>query len=154
MPLERFKIVPVSNGQNLTYDWSTGEETSSITIETEGDYALELTNEWNCKTTDEVVYKDYCPWTFYVPNTFTPNMDGLNDVFEVKGSNVIDYEIFIFNRWGDIIYTAQSMNDHWDGTANGNDVQIDVYVYKIIYSFESLKGLESKQRVGTVSLIR
>lgn len=64
------------------------------------------------------------------------------------------FEIFIYNRWGQLIWQSNSINELWDGTFNGNDVQSDTYVYKIYYSFEELSRIKKEQKVGIVNLIR
>ena len=93
---------------------------------------------------------DTCP-NFGIPNAFTPNGDDLNDVFFVYGVGLFEYELLIFNRWGQLIYKSNDQNEGWDGTVNGKPCQIDVYVYKIIYRG---LGLAEKQKVGRVALIR
>lgn len=50
-------------------------------------------------------------WTFYVPNTFTPNRDGTNDGFIPKGHNIIEFQMWIFDRWGNMIYKTEKTKD-------------------------------------------
>ncbi|MEI6696662.1 MAG: gliding motility-associated C-terminal domain-containing protein [Bacteroidota bacterium] len=81
-------------------------------------------------------------FTFYIPNSFTPNGDGVNDVFSPKGYNVdaSKFEMYIYNRWGNLVYSTKNWNgataDPWDGSYNNsgnlNEVFEGVYVYKII----------------------
>ncbi|MCT4582593.1 MAG: PKD domain-containing protein [Flavobacteriales bacterium] len=70
----------------------------------------------------------------YVPNTFTPNGDGENDVFNLKSYGIVEdgFELFIFDRWGDQIYYTTTLGEGWDGTHKSNLSQQDTYVYKII----------------------
>ncbi|MBL7923793.1 MAG: PKD domain-containing protein [Bacteroidia bacterium] len=74
------------------------------------------------------VEKDYA---FWIPNAFTPNNDGRNDVFMVKGFGYTGYEMSIFNRWGERVYTGSNDAEGWDGTLGGEPVKMDVYVYKV-----------------------
>jgi gliding motility-associated-like protein len=68
----------------------------------------------------------------YVPNAFTVNNDNLNESFVVKGVYIADYNIKIFNRWGEKIFDRSScLDDHWDGTYKGQDCKQDVYIYII-----------------------
>ena len=61
----------------------------------------------------------------------------------------------IFNRWGELIYISNDINKGWDGKMTGNDVQNDVYIYKIFYSYFNENGiLVQKNKVGTVTLYR
>lgn len=70
--------------------------------------------------------------TVYVPNTFTPNGDGLNDTFGIAGEAISDFRMQIFNRWGQLIFETKNANERWDGTYEGEKVPQGVYVYKII----------------------
>lgn len=72
-------------------------------------------------------------FTFFIPNVFTPNADGTNDYFFGSGIGIIKYDLWIFDRWGDMIFHGKELHDKWDGRANdgGNMAQIDVYVWKV-----------------------
>lgn len=132
----------------VTYSWSTGDSTESIFVENKGLYSLTITDA-NCSAND-VVLVDTCP-EFGIPQAFSPNGDDVNDVFQVYGVGLYEFELLIFNRWGQVIYKTNNQNEGWDGTMNGKPCQIDVYVYKIIYRG---LGLAQKQKVGQVALIR
>ena len=67
----------------------------------------------------------------YVPNAFTPNGDGLNDIFQPKGFGVVKYELRIFDRWGDELFYTQDFAKGWDGTIKGITGKDDVYTWKI-----------------------
>lgn len=69
--------------------------------------------------------------TLYVPNSFTPGSDGFNDVFRVKYTNIADFSILIFDRWGEVIYESNDINFGWNATYKGKIVQDGIYVYKI-----------------------
>ena len=86
-----------------------------------------------------------------MPNTFTPDNDGINDVFEISGGNLLEMECLIFNRWGEIIHTMKSPNDHWNGTYNGVNCQDGTYIWKLIYTDFTNKEYELS---GHVNLIR
>ncbi len=90
---------------------------------------------------------------FYIPNAFTPNGDGKNDTFYGLGLGIVKYEFWIFDRWGNMIFQSEDLNDAWNGKVQGSDekAQIDVYVWKV-----KLMDVFKKTHhyVGTVSLIR
>ncbi|MBK7681910.1 MAG: gliding motility-associated C-terminal domain-containing protein [Bacteroidetes bacterium] len=69
--------------------------------------------------------------SFYIPNTFTPNGDGMNDTFGIAGEGVQDFKMQIFNRWGQMIYESANANDRWDGTFQGVKVAMGTYIYKV-----------------------
>ncbi|GAB4138835.1 MAG: hypothetical protein Fur0041_13890 [Bacteroidia bacterium] len=94
--------------------------------------------------------------TIYVPNAFTPNGDGVNDFFFPQGVGIDNskFEMWIFDRWGNMIYYTKDMNKPWDGTVQGKSgtiCQIDTYVWKI--KAVDLNG-KKHNLIGHVSLIR
>lgn len=92
-------------------------------------------------------------YSFFIPNAFTPNGDGENDTFFGKGKGILEYELMIFDRWGNFIFYAEDINDGWDGKANDGTeaAQQDVYVWKV-----NLKDIFNKTHrfIGTVTLVR
>lgn len=95
----------------------------------------------NCKSSKNIeIYFEECPAKFILPNVFTPNGDGKNDFFTVKGEDIFEYHIEIYNRWGQIVFNSYDMNSPWDGSANGKKVSPDTYYYIIFHKFGSLTG--------------
>lgn len=92
-------------------------------------------------------------FTFYVPSAFTPNSDGTNDAFFAKGENIDPntYIMRVFNRWGQQVFTAYSMDEKWDGTAKGLPAQEDVYVW--VAEMRDVIG-EKHKFYGRVTLYR
>jgi gliding motility-associated-like protein len=121
----------------------------------EGTFCTLLTveNDHQCMDTVTHCIEVVPVFTFYVPNTFTPNGDKLNDTFNGKGVGIINYKMEIYDRWGNLIFTTQSLNIGWDGRANGGSqiAQQDVYVYKIVLTdvFNKLHNY-----IGEVTLLK
>ncbi|MBL7891103.1 MAG: gliding motility-associated C-terminal domain-containing protein, partial [Bacteroidia bacterium] len=92
-----------------------------------------VTNMYGCVDSIKHCLKVYPEFTFYIPNAFSPNGDIFNETFNGKGTFIKEYEMIIFDRWGNLIYTTNNLNIGWDGRANeGKDVaQQDVYVWKV-----------------------
>ena len=92
-------------------------------------------------------------YSFFIPNAFTPNGDGDNDFFSGKGKGITEYELLVYDRWGNFIFHTEDLDKGWDGTANdGNEIaQQDVYVWKV-----NLTDVFHKKHhfVGTVTLVR
>lgn len=114
-----------------------------------------VVNQYGCADTayNEVIIIPNT--TFYVPNTFTPNGDGKNDVFLAYGVYVADFHMMVFDRWGMLIFESKDMNNGWDGRVRNNGgtpAQIDTYVWKITYTEEY--GGYYHRLVGHVNLIR
>ena len=138
-----------------SYFWNTGETTESIIIDTIGCYNVEVTSYEDCKSTDTVQIL----WggdPFYVPNAFTPNSDGLNDVFGIvqKYDYVNRFHMNIYNRWGQMIFETTDINNGWDGTYQGSPCMMGAYVYCIVYEEFGQQPMESNVVEGTVMLIR
>jgi gliding motility-associated-like protein len=106
-----------------------------VSPEKDTTYFVRVMNSFGCSDIDSVqikVYETCSGDNVSVPNTFTPNNDGLNDVFLVRGSELSNIEQFrIYNRWGEMIFESPDINKGWDGTHNGVPVNSGVYVYYI-----------------------
>lgn len=114
---------------------------------------LLVTDSLGCTDSTEQEVCLIAETSFYVPNTFIPDGDGINDVFFPKGVNIneANYQLRIFNRWGSLIFESLSKDIGWDGTYRGIPVQIDTYVWVIQYRDANNK---SKQRIGHVNVLR
>lgn len=120
--------------------WDFGDGTTSTDFEPTHTYAssgafivtLAVLNAAGCPDTIQyslVVKPDFY---FYIPNSFTPNSDGVNESYNGKGQGFEEYSMSIYNRWGQRIFTTNSLANGWDGKdANGNLVPIDTYVYVV-----------------------
>jgi gliding motility-associated-like protein len=87
----------------------------------------------------------------WLPNSFTPNGDGLNDFFKPEGTQMREFSMRIFTRYGDLIYTTDDQNLGWDGTYNGEDMPPVTYIYKM----EATDELDKKyNKTGQLLLIR
>ncbi len=113
--------------------------------------ALMVSNEWNCLDTVIKAVNVLEDFALYVPNAFTPNGDGLNDVFRPAGTGLHNYRLEIYNRWGHTLFVTEDFLQGWDGYFKGEPSQEDVYSYKIIYSLEGGKTFE---KTGWVMLER
>jgi gliding motility-associated-like protein len=85
----------------------------------------------------------------FIPNAFTPNGDGINDTFGVKGEGIKNFTMRIYDRWGEVIFETRSAKQQWDGTYNGKPAQSDVYVYQF-----TAVGDKSETKSGSVTLVR
>ena len=85
----------------------------------------------------------------FIPSSFTPNSDNINDIFEVQGNGILNYEIYIFNQWGERVYSNK--NTGWDGTYNQKFIEEGVYAFRVIV--EDFKK-KLHHFYGEVSLLR
>jgi gliding motility-associated-like protein len=105
-----------------------------------------------CRDTTAVVIQADACCELFVPNAFSPNGDGVNDGFSpVPHGNIQGYRLQLFNRWGQLVFSALDVNDHWDGTYNGMPADAGVYFYYI--TAKCMEGTELIRK-GDVTLIR
>jgi gliding motility-associated-like protein len=122
------------------------------------EYTIEVKNEGGCRASDKISIYVLCDNTnVYVPNTFSPNGDGANDVFYPRGSSVFSVRsLRIFNRWGEAVFekanfSANDASAGWDGTFKGEKLSPDVFVYALEVVCSNNQTLVFK---GNVALIR
>lgn len=89
---------------------------------------------------------------FWIPNAFTPNNSGLNDVFKPVILGVHDYTFMVFDRWGEKIFETHDMYQGWDGYFKGRLCTNDVYVYRIVFNDDVLDN--PHEYIGSVTLVR
>ena len=144
----------------LTYFWDFGDGNTSTDQSTEnvytqtGPYLVKLlvtTIDGGCESEIEKEVLIHPDFNVYAPNAFTPNGDGLNDVFELKGVGINKYLLQIYSRWGELMFETRDLEDHWDGTFQGELVPTGNYVYTIYYT--SMINREFTKQ-GSVMVIR
>ena len=153
----------VSIGGN-SYQWdfsglgSSEEEHPSFKFpgDDEGTYPVELivTNVYGCRDTTIFPITINGEFILYVPNAFTPDGDGINDKFGpvVQGEKISEFDFFIFNRWGELIFESHNSEVWWDGTNKGQPVKQGVYVWKIVARDKYTN--EKNEYIGHVTLLR
>ena len=121
-------------------------------------YKINVTDSNGCRTSSEVTVKVICnEKNYFVPNTFTPNGDGANDVFYPRGASIDRIQSMrVFNRWGQLVFekknfTVNSISEGWNGTYQGKPANMDTYVYVIEYLCENGEIVTIK---GNVTLLR
>ncbi|HTL82993.1 MAG TPA: T9SS type B sorting domain-containing protein, partial [Bacteroidia bacterium] len=107
---------------------------------------------FGCMSTDTVTIEILPEDRFYIPNTFTPNGNGLNDIFMPAILGADKYHFMIFDRWGNLIFETNDVNVGWDGRFKGHRCEEDVYVWRITYT--DVVDLQEKTVIGHVNLIR
>lgn len=125
---------------------------NSVTVNTSGTYILNVFTP-ACADADTINITIVPSPTLMVPNVFTPNGDGYNDVFEVNGEFIETYAISIFNRWGQQVFSSNSLGAMWDGKKEGKLVDEGVYFYTIQY-INPCEIPNEQTRNGTVQIFR
>ncbi len=118
-------------------------------------YVVHVMNQWGCQDSAAVTILVDNSSSEYVPTAFTPNGDGINDVFRIMNMHFQKLVLFeVYNRWGQVVYQNSNSNEHakgWDGTFNGVPQEMGIYYYQIIVA---KPGGEQKIYKGDVTLIR
>ena len=131
---------PVNQNGNSTWFWelaantTTTEKNPTVTYENQGKYPITLmvTSEHGCKDTLTKILEIKDEFILWTPNAFTPNGDGLNDIFTSKGLGIKKYEMRIYDRWGNQVFQTSDIHKGWDGTFKGLICQDETFIYKII----------------------
>lgn len=145
-------VVLDAGNPGASYLWSTGETTQTISIQQAGTYWVSI-NAAPCILSDTIeVTGSIGEGNVYIPNSFTPNGDGLNDRFSGVGEDFTSFHLVIFNRWGELIFETRDPNG-WDGNYEGQRAESEVYVYVLSYT-SACTGGKVVDRRGAVTLIR
>lgn len=157
-----FNNLPITfenQSQNaVTYNWDFGDGNSdtfvhpSNTYEEPGYYLVTLIaiDDRGCMDTVTKPISIEEEWYVYMPNTFTPDGDRHNNDFRASTVGVKNLEIDIYNRWGEIVFTANELNFIWDGTYNGIYVQDGTYTYNVMIETNSGRNRVMKGHVNVL----
>ena len=114
-------------------------------------YTVTVVDSNGCSASDQVtVIVDY-DYVIWVPNIFSPNGDGSNDILYVRGKGVADLNFFVYDRWGEKVFETTSLDNGWDGKFRGKDMNKAVFVYYLEATFIDGSKVTKK---GDVTLIR
>lgn len=141
------------NGEGVTVQ---NQSSQNVLYTEEGDYEVELiVNQDGCSDTVVLIVPitDFAPLIYTLPNVFTPNGDGVNDVFTINLENAVSATMVIVNRWGNVVFETDSVDPKWNGRVNndGNDCVEGTYFYQFTAVGED--G-EEVQEHGSVQLVR
>lgn len=152
----------VSSGTIVSWHWDFGDGTDTLeqnplhSYGLQGTYPVTLTVETalGCEDefTDNIVIRPV--FTIYIPDAFSPNGDGVNEEFRAYGEGIRSFEMLIFNRWGEQVFSSYSINNGWNGAKRnvGEIVQQGIYSYQI--TLTSIFSSDVHQYKGKVTLIK
>ncbi len=136
---------------DYNHDWNTGSYQQSILVSSAGSYDVVLTNSYGCFAFDTIVIRQATTEDITPPNVFTPNQDGINDLYELEYSSADSYAIQIYDRWGKLVFASDDATQKWDGNFEGKPCSDGVYYW--IISFTNCED-EKQIKHGFVQLIR
>lgn len=139
---------------NPSTTWSTGQTSASITVTQPGVYWAEISDECGVVRDSILISNDDCGCDkLFIPNSFSPNNDNINDVYKPLTDCLVEnLRFMIFNRWGEKVFETSNILIGWDGTFKGLPAPLDSFAWYLEYNFV---GEEKKyQQKGMVTLIR
>jgi gliding motility-associated-like protein len=149
-------VIPIS--ASFSYFWSPSSGLSCVScaqpIASPSEstwYFVSVTDANGCQATDSVFVEVDPSSSLYIPNIFSPNDDGNNDIYLVRGKGVSQFLLQIYNRWGQLVFESNDIENGWDGTKDGNPFNQGVFVYKITATMSSGKKINE---TGNITLLR
>jgi gliding motility-associated-like protein len=128
---------------------SNGPAIQTVQPDRTGTYTVSVINALGCTQTAQAKIRVIRP--IFIPNSFTPNADGKNDLFRIPpGTDLELVTLRVFNRFGDIVWFTTDPSQGWDGMVNGQLAPVGTYIYQLRY----LQDKDVLERKGTVTLIR
>ncbi|HKR06088.1 MAG TPA: gliding motility-associated C-terminal domain-containing protein [Bacteroidia bacterium] len=143
-----FLLMP---GNFSQYIWQDQSGDSVFNVQQPGIYSVEVMSASGCTAADTLEVIEDCLHDIVVPNAFSPNEDGLNDVFNAQAVNVKSYAMNIYNRWGGIVFESNSIQNGWNGAFKKSKCVSGIYFWVATYSTDDN---EMKEKKGTVFLVR
>lgn len=136
-------------GNFSSYLWSTGETTASILVTRLGQFSVTTGTVCGLNSDEVNIRPGLCD--IYFPSGFTPNGDGKNDQFKPETNlRPLTFNLQVYNRWGQLVFTSSDIRTGWDGTIGGKRVDSGVFVYHASYT---VRGIQKAIR-GLITLIR
>ena len=144
----------VQQEDQVAYFWDDGSIEPTIPVTSPGEYAVTLSSE--CQQLEErflMVYGDCAEEAMYIPNTFSPNDDGVNDIFSIfrDGTPPTSFELKIYDRWGNTVFETSQFDFMWNGRFRDKPLPVGVYTYVINATWNTESTII---RRGDITLIR
>ena len=146
------EVIVLNAGNYKIYKWQDGSTSQSLSVTDTGTYSVLVTDSAGCLARDTVKVGLNCNTKLVIPNAFSPNGDGKNDVFIPLYIDVpVKYTMHIYNRWGEKVFESNNIAVGWDGNFKGKGQPSGTYLYYIQYTYfgEKQKGVE-----GALELLR
>ncbi len=138
-------------GKFDTYLWQDGSTQSHLTVIQPGPYSVTVTDSCGSASAQVLITGSTCE--IYFPSAFTPNKDGLNDVFRILNApNLSNFDLTVYNRWGQKIFETNDYKKGWDGSVKGQSCEAGVYAW--FCKFKKAGSSPFIEMKGTVMLIR
>lgn len=146
-----------TGGTKFFYNWQTSLNTtvysdSAYTFFAPGPYKLEIKNNFNCQSDDKISVFEGCEPRIFLPDAITPYPR--NSKLDVFYAHIIDYELNIYNRWGEVVFVSKDPDILWDGKLNNRTFGNQIYPYVITYRSKYFPERGKLSTKGTITIIR
>jgi gliding motility-associated-like protein len=147
------RTISAYNPVNTGYLWNTGADSTYIVVNKPGKYNVTCSNVCGTAYAETEVYEEDCSYSIYIPSSFTPNNDGINDYWKPVVYNLSSYEINVFNRWGERIWHSTDPNEVWMGEVlDGQYYTPDgLYTYQLRFNTDRQEAGEER---GYIFMLR
>ncbi len=138
-----------------TYLWNNGSHLPLLDVIGPGTYSVQV--EGHCIHAVDTIHiqEGLCTPSVYIPNAFTPDADGINDLFSpTLDGKVLTWKFLVFSRWGGLLFSSDVPGAAWDGTYHGSELPIGVYTWSLHYTAVTDEGVVQVKRTGKVTLLR
>ena len=142
-----------TSGNRLLWQHSR-ETTTQVSVNQAGTYRVRAIDPNQCFREDTARVLDFCEPRLFVPEAFSPNNDGINDLLDVKAAHISDFSLRVYNRWGEVVFYTTELDRRWDGTYRGAAYPPMAYPYTISYRGRYYPNLPLSVKRGVVVLIR
>jgi len=134
-----------------SYLWQDNSVKRIFNVTEPGLYKVVVFNTYGCDYSDSVMITKKCPTALFIPTSFSPNNDNINDRFEIVTDNIREFDLKIYNRWGELIFHSSDPANFWDGTYKNANCMDGVYYYQLM--MWDMDGKTREMR-GTVTVVR
>jgi gliding motility-associated-like protein len=142
-------------GPFSAYRWHNQSTLPYFDVVDAGSFKVQVWDEYGCTGFDSLILTQKCPTKFFAPNAFSPNGDQVNDVFFIYGEDIISLKLEIYDRWGNFIFHANSLEQGWNGSYKNKDVDPGAYLWKAEIEGFRKNGKPFKEfHTGIVHLLR
>ncbi len=154
------QILNRSSPLSTTNFWQFGDGATSTLANPRHIYLDTEQHRIDLLVTDEAGCQDSTfriilpPVEVFIPNSFTPNADGINDLFDVVGTNISEFQMWIYDRWGREVFYTNNMDKKWNGSHSSGDYYATTSIYAFLIKFKGLREEDAIERTGTITVIR
>lgn len=147
-------ILDADAGVAADYIWSDGSTEAQLEVTGPGLYTVGVFNQ--CQAVEQQILIQECEMcTFYLPSAFSPNGDGINDIFRAfPNCTVLNFQMAVFDRWGNQVYDSRDYTQGWDGTFSGQSMRMGLYVWMLDYTVSENGRERSERLTGEIAIIR